>query len=69
MLWQMTHNFWLRGALRKVNEQYFHLGMTPDDFAVELPDEWAPIQINPDEPAIQEAARQPKSPDRGFGIS
>lgn len=52
------HNSWLRGALRKVNEQYFHLGITPDDFAVELPDEWAPIQINPDEPAIQKAAQQ-----------
>jgi hypothetical protein len=51
-------NFWLRGALRKVNEVYFHLGITPQDFAHELPDEWAPIPINPAEPAIQEAVRR-----------
>jgi hypothetical protein len=51
-------NFWLRGALRKVNELYLHLGITPEDFTRELPDEWTPIQINPDEPAIQEAVRQ-----------
>jgi hypothetical protein len=51
------HNFWLRGALRRVNDEYRVLGLTPEDFGSELPDEWAPIQINPDEPAIQEAVR------------
>jgi hypothetical protein len=51
-------NFWLRGALRKVNEQYRSLGLEPEDFETELPDEWAPIQINPSEPAIQEAVER-----------
>lgn len=52
------HNFWMCGALRKVNEQYRFLGLRPEDFASEMPDEWAPIQIDPNEPTIREAVRQ-----------
>jgi hypothetical protein len=52
------YNQWMRGALFKVNDQYRSLFLTPADFARELPDEWAPIQINPSEPAVQEAVRQ-----------
>ena len=51
-------NEWMRGALYRVNEQYISLSIRSEDLATELPDEWAPIQINPDEPAIQEAVRQ-----------
>jgi hypothetical protein len=51
-------NGWIRGALFKVNAEYRSLGIMPEDFAKELPDEWAPIQINPSEPAVQEAVRQ-----------
>lgn len=50
-------NEWMRGALYRVNLQYRSLGIRPEDFARALPDEWEPIQINPSEPAVQEAVR------------
>ena len=49
---------WMRGALGKVNYQYYSLGLTPEDFAREAPDEWAPVQIDPSEPVVQEAVQQ-----------
>ena len=52
------HNGWMCRALSKVNEHYRVLGVAPEDFASELPDEWAPIKINLNEPTVQEAVRQ-----------
>ncbi len=51
-------NEWMRGALYRVNSQYRSLSVRPEDFTRELPDEWEPIQINPNEPTVQEAVRQ-----------
>ncbi|MET4804421.1 hypothetical protein [Bradyrhizobium sp. LB11.1] len=46
---------WMRGALAKINELYFSLGVSPKDFEQEPPDEWAPIPLEQSDPVLQDA--------------
>src|SRR6266702_7579457 len=46
---------WIRSALSKINVQYFHFGLSAKDFEREQLEEWAPIPVEPFNPALQKA--------------
>jgi hypothetical protein len=57
-------------TLFRVNDQYQTLGIRPEDFAIVMPDDWSPIQINPNDQVVrdavkklQEATTKPCGPD------
>jgi hypothetical protein len=51
-------NEWMRGALFRVNDQYQSLGIRPEDFTIVVPDDWSPIQINPNDQIVRDAVHK-----------
>lgn len=46
---------WMRAALKRVNDEYFYHGLSANDFEQPTIDEWTPIPLDPDSPALQDA--------------
>jgi hypothetical protein len=66
---------WIRGALHKLNQLYLELGITPADFEVQAPDQWAPITIDQNEQSVKkviqdlQAATDAIEQDNGYAVS